>query len=194
MLFTKLISFLTLILIHFTCGLIVPCDNSTFSSICSVSDLALKKDSGPPFWPSVTFVTPLLELREILEANEDKHTVKILVQLTLKWRDPRVTYKRDSHETDKININLDPSSNSDIWKPDLYFSNSVRVDGIFSFEQETLEFLSYIIENSLFLWTKVVISEFTCQMDFTDYPFDQQKCIWKMRNKRGPTCKFFSSK
>ena len=191
MLRTKLVILLINSIVQSSNGLILPCDNSTFSTICSVSDLVLKKDSGPPFLPNVTFVTPILELREIVEANEEKHTVTLLVQLTLKWRDPRVTYKRNSHESD-INIkNLDPNTNSDVWKADLYFSNSIRVDSVFSFESESLEFLSYAIKNSLFVWTKVVLAEFSCSMDFKDYPFDKQMCIWKMRNKRGATSKFY---
>ena len=168
-----------------TFALLRPCTNETFSKICSKTNAYFKKSPGPPFLPKVTYVKPTVDVREILEANEDKHTVKILVQLSLKWQDPRVTYKRDEHEQNLTVFTLDPKEH-DIWKPGLYFSNSIHIKNLYGFEHESLEFLAFAIKKSNFVWSKIIIAEFTCSMNFNEYPFDSQVCVWKMRNLRGP--------
>lgn len=62
------------LLITTTYSLLKPCSNETYSKICWKTETILKKNPGPPYLPSTTFVTPKLEIREILEANEEKHT------------------------------------------------------------------------------------------------------------------------
>ena len=152
------------------------CTDETSKELCYDTDEYLKHE--PPKVPTV--VNLFATINQILDVDEESHTVKLMVQLTSKWEDERLKIPGLTKMMTKFNLE---HHLKDIWAPELFYSNSVKVsvdDKITS-----LEYAYWPGSKSYFLYTRLVNAEFSCAMEFDTFPFDSQLCIWNLRNLHG---------
>ena len=153
------------------------CNDETSKGFCYEGDVYLKHE--PPKIP--TIVNLIVTLNQVLDVNEEKHTVELMVQVTSKWQDDRL--KLPGLDQIQTKFNLEHHLN-EIWVPELFFSNSIKVE-----TDEKLTSLEYAYwpssaNKNSFLYTRLVKVQVSCAMDFESFPFDSQLCIWNLRNPR----------
>ena len=159
------------------------CNNqSTENDICKVDENY--RPFLPPSYP--TNITLLMNLREVLEINEKSQSMTILLQFSMMWPDPRL---RTSNLTNKDQIitNINHQMKN-VWIPELFFSNSARIEKVKGVKDNSLKFLLYasaswteLFDHESLLLTDVIVSNFICSMNFINFPFDQQSCLWTIR-------------
>ena len=170
-------------------GELQSCQSGTkHTGICVKSDYDVSKPPGKP-----TEIDLTVDIQEIIAIDEKKQTITLLVQFHLVWIDPRLfgTNMDDSADSAVSAVNV-VQLQHDIWVPEAYFSNSIEIKklkGIKGDSWKRIYFvrhlnqelsLSYFGSNyenqSFFLLTDTIRSEFTCKMNFEKYPFDRQNC------------------
>ena len=127
-----------------------------------------------------------MNLREVLEINEKSQSVTMLLQFSMMWPDPRLRPSNSTNDNQIItNINHQMEN---VWIPELFFSNSARIEKVKGVKDNSLKFLLYtsaswtkLLDQDSLLLTDVIISEFSCSMNFINFPFDQQSCDWTIR-------------
>ena len=154
------------------------CIDETSKGFCYEGDAYLKHE--PPKIP--TIVNLIVTLNQVLDVNEEKHTVELMVQVTSKWQDDRL--KLPGLDQIQTKFNLEHHLN-EIWVAELFFSNSIKVE-----TDEKLTSLEYAYwpssaNKNSFLYTRLVKVQVSCAMDFESFPFDSQLCIWNLRNLHG---------
>ena len=125
-------------------------------------------------------INTTLIMNEILSVDEDLQVVNILLTLNANWVDTRVQLhynKNDQprnypwHKTTVYEFDA-------IWKPQLYFSNS-----IFTKLAEDVPTELWFVHNSgpfTFWWTRTFTVSISCQMEFQGFPFDSHECKLKL--------------
>ena len=81
---------------------------------------------------------------------------------------------------------MDLSSIQEIWVPVIYITNALSVEKLGSFGGD--EMISFWYKHSsVFQYNEVLKVRINCEMDFQNFPFDIQECLWKLRNWKGET-------
>ena len=152
------------------------CSDESTKELCYVTDTYLKNE--PPKIP--TPVNLIVTLKQILDVNEESHTVKLMVQMTSKWEDNRLNFPGLTQRQMKFNLE---HHLPEIWVPEIFYSNSVKVET--DDKMTSLEYAYWPGNKNWFLYTRLIRAEFSCAMEFESYPFDSQLCVWNLRNLHG---------
>jgi len=111
-------------------------------------------------------VTLGVTLQQIQEVDPKKETLTALVWLNLEWKDEFLRWNASqAGDIDKLRMNVE-----DIWVPDIEVYNQVSQKGLRDREQVVLESTGDIF------WIPPYMLTTSCKLDFTFFPFDQQKC------------------
>ena len=94
------------------------CESVNFTVVCASTD----KMSGIP-QPRPLKVDLGIHFNDLIEINEEANTIKISIKLTETWKDSRITTnaKGKYHQ-------LDTQDLKNIWFPEMYFFNSLKVE------------------------------------------------------------------
>ena len=141
--------------------------------ICIASDDYV--DNVPP--DSSTNINIAINVRDIVDINESKQTLTFLIDFVVWWKDERLSA---SNGTDQLPINgpgLDISNYiKDVWVPEVSFSNSVKIEKSKGMKESSLKKLWYRSYKSRLQFYETFTIEFTCNMKFDLFPFDQHNC------------------
>ena len=163
-----------------TFGLLLPCANVT-KYLCTVDNYYAEWKPPFSFTKLISKVDTEFDLNHILNVNEEKHTITIFLRLKLRWTDPRVQWKKRPWENMLYHSLHLPVNYNEVWVPEVHFSNAMELEKVDAFRDSKLSsfifFDPYIFEYSESLRIKIL-----CPMTFTDFPFDRQICICRMRN------------
>lgn len=119
-----------------------------------------------------------LALLAFHKVSESDQSFRTDVFLHMKWTDPRLVLPRSfaaNGFSQKVNDKLILGSNwvSRLWIPSLNFRNA-RSSAIFSSITPAI-YLTVNNESQIFLAAKMSL-DLNCNMDFSKYPFDTQRC------------------
>ena len=141
--------------------------------ICIASDDYV--DNVPP--DLSTNINIAINVRDIVDINESKQTLTFLIDFVVWWKDERLSA---SNGTDQLPINgpgLDISNYiKDVWVPEVSFSNSVKIEKSKGMKESSLKKLWYRSYKSRLQFYETFTIEFTCNMKFGLFPFDQHNC------------------
>lgn len=110
----------------------------------------------------------ILSFHRLVEADQ---SFKIDAFLHMMWTDPRLTLPRTWDPTKRLVIGS--SVLSQIWVPHLNFRNARSTTVVNSITPSLYATLSNASE--IFMSAKMTL-DLNCNMDFSRYPFDSQKC------------------
>jgi len=105
-------------------------------------------------------------LQQIQEVDPKKETLTALVWLNLEWKDEFLRWNTSqAGDIDKLRMDTE-----DIWVPDIEVYNRVSRKGLRDREQVVLSSTGEIF------WIPPYMLTTSCKLDFTWFPFDEQKC------------------
>ncbi|CAK0861777.1 unnamed protein product [Prorocentrum cordatum] len=134
------------------------------------SRLERPDSDGPP-----TKVATQLYLESLNSVDEKGNAVDVSGYWRMSWKDQRLNFTsvEDGGCFDSLNLPLQgsgkiPLESPDVWVPDLYFSTALS-------ESYGSNFLQVSYTGSVYVSARFKHS-FKCVMDFSEMPFDRQKC------------------
>ena len=153
-----------------------PC-NSTTNDICYASDEY--HSNAPSHSPII--VSASVDIKEIVDINEIKQTLTLLINFKVTWSDNRIQKTKQNIEPVDITDQI-----SNLWVPELFFSNSVRIEKFKGLKADSMRQLWYFYDlYKTYSWVLVLIepftTEFACKMNFHDFPFDRHTCMFEVR-------------
>ncbi|XP_037802956.1 gamma-aminobutyric acid receptor subunit beta-3-like [Penaeus monodon] len=120
-----------------------------------------------------------VKVREILDINEPEMDITIEWYIRMYWTDARLRPPMDSFTNSSVWVNIDPALTSRMWLPTTY------IDHVKEIRMPSLLILPHslrIATSGLMRYSMSVITKLACPMDFSAYPFDQQKCYMKLES------------
>ncbi|XP_047490365.1 gamma-aminobutyric acid receptor subunit rho-3-like [Penaeus chinensis] len=120
-----------------------------------------------------------VKVREILDINEAEMDITIEWYIRMYWTDARLRPPMDAFTNSSIWVNIDPALTSRMWLPTTY------IDHVKEIRMPSLLILPHslrIATSGLMRYSMAVITKLACPMDFSAYPFDQQKCYMKLES------------
>ena len=173
------------------CNTSFDCEDESDENYCELVVIDKKSYSKiyPPNSRSRTDITVDLEVRSIKNIDEISMTFNAEVIITLKWKDPRLTFK-NLKETGNY---MEKSLLEQIWLPKLYFANTEGNLQLLADDSMTAQVLKdgngilmesmELHEGNLFvgkensLMVKVYPQfDFHCDFELSNFPFDNQAC------------------
>ena len=171
---------LTSICISNTFGLLLPCENVT-KYLCTINKYYAEWKPPTTHTGRVTVVDTEFDLNHIINVDEEKHTIVIFLRLKLKWKDPRVKWKKTPWENMMYHTLHLPFDYPEVWVPQVHFSNAMELEKVDAFRDSKLN--SFIFSDPyLFEYSESLKVKILCPMTFTDFPFDTQICTCRIRN------------
>ena len=153
------------------------CNSTTSNEICYSSD---EYHSNAPSHSPIS-VRASVDIKEIVDINEIKQTLTLLINFKVTWSDNRIQKSKPNIEPVDITDQI-----SNLWVPELFFSNSVRIEKFKGLKADSMRQLWYFYDfYKTYSWVLVLIepftTEFACKMNFHDFPFDRHTCMFEVR-------------
>ena len=144
--------------------------------------LSTTYNSDIPPWANVTASEGIYQvgLKLLIESiptiSEPEQTINAEMFLTMIWEDKRLAYEASniSFRTNYTNFHR-----FSFWKPDVYIVNARK---IISPEIHVPAQLFRVYPNGTIRTSKKINFDFTCNMDFRNFPFDHQECPVKLES------------
>ena len=167
---------------------LIPFIHSTLAlPLCSNASLPTQKEDicaknsdyskhANPDFPYPTTVHLDLLIRDILQVDEEKHLIEIVAYTNLKWIESRIDIKSIT-QTDLHTVKPTSSELKQIWLTDVHYLNAISAQKRIHYYTATKD------PKTGKVWFKLTAlwkSQFTCEMDFSNYPFDSHSCCWEM--------------
>ena len=146
--------------------------------ICYTSDEY--HSNSPPEESKNIFAS--VDIREIVDINERKQTLTLLINFEVSWSDYRIQKTNNSswHKTMDISDHI-----RNLWIPEMYFSNSVRIEKFKGLKSDSMRQLWYHYHWGHYYFAFNLVepftTEFACKMNFHDFPFDRHTCMLELR-------------
>ena len=137
------------------------------NKICSVLDEY--EDNIPPDPPVITIG---IYVQDIVDINESKQTMTFLIDFVVWWKDKRLFTSNGTDESSGSGLDISKHI-KDVWVPEVTFSNSVKIEKAKGMKEPSLKKLWY---KSHIQFYETFTIEFTCNMKFHLFPFDQHNC------------------
>uniref|UniRef100_A0A0N5AFW2 Acetylcholine receptor subunit alpha-type acr-16 n=1 Tax=Syphacia muris TaxID=451379 RepID=A0A0N5AFW2_9BILA len=113
-----------------------------------------------------------LYLQSVVDVDEKNQIVQINAWQKYVWQDYKL--KWDPNEYGGIKIVRFPGSADHVWKPDILLYNSADENFDSTFKSNVVAY-----NNGDVQWIPPGLLKFSCKMDITWFPFDDQVCILK---------------
>ena len=154
---------------------------------CSIADdqcIQKPKDLAEPKKGTKVHIT--IRDLQIIKVNDYDCTITLNFHLILQWNEPRLKYEFDDKEF--LNLPKTGYGHNCLWMPNVF------IFGLKSMKTHSLtdQITDFYIrkngtENPINVNYKTFLEVvFYCPMDFSDYPFDEQKCHFLMRDFNYP--------
>ena len=158
-------------------------DQNTASHLCKVHQNYSKLD-----FPLPTPVSIQIDLRiqEIVEINERHQLINIILKLVMRWNDTRISYEFNENNKGSYYpwVLLDNAYTSTLWRPNVHWSNSIKILKLPSLNQNIIGSFWYKHPNHFFYQEYLQLS-ISCDMNFKRYPYDSHQCIMSLTNVIG---------
>ena len=153
------------------------------SHLCKVHQNYSKLDFPTP---TPTSIKTELRIQEIVEISEDHQLINIILKLVMEWNDTRISFEFNERNKGSYFpwVLLDSAYISRIWRPNVHWSNSVKILKLPSLNQNTIGSFWYHHPNHFFYQEYLQLS-LSCGMDFQHYPYDSHECIMSLTNVIG---------
>ncbi|XP_063414370.1 glycine receptor subunit alpha-3-like [Mytilus trossulus] len=126
----------------------------------------------PPHYNDVIPVKVKVQMYvlSVFEIDASEMTFSISMFLRQEWVDRRLQFETKDN---LLNISLDNEITKEIWVPDLAFTSDTHT---YFHELTRPNRLMIIYPNGKVVYSIRVTGKFTCFMDLTKFPFDEQRC------------------
>ncbi|XP_023323536.1 glycine receptor subunit alpha-4 [Eurytemora carolleeae] len=127
-------------------------------------------------------ISASINIRNILEVDEKDQIVSMETTLRLYWKDPRIKPKYEalsSYDSRGNYTNLHSSLANTIWMPDIFLDHAktIRTPTFFS-KPASLR----VYNDSTIRYSARINFDVACNMDFRNYPADDQSCELKFQS------------
>ena len=140
----------------------------------------------PPKDPIV--VIPSLDLKHVLQVDEQAKTLTVRVSILLEWKDDTVSVVPNISNNNWHQITNWEYQN--VWNPDLQFHHVWRVETLPKYgSDETFTFKFNSSTNTMTYEQSMVVT-FSCDFAFESYPFDESNCNFTFGCVSVPNGKF----
>ena len=148
------------------------------NEICTYTEEVYQSNS-PPEEP--TFIVISVNVRDIVDINEVKQTLTLLVTFSFFWEDKRIQATNSTMGNGfEITAHI-----PNLWIPEVYFANSIQVRKFQGIKSSSTQNLWYIFDDkerkNFMVLIEPLTTEFSCKMDFGTFPFDQHTCLMDIR-------------
>jgi len=154
----------------------IPESKCSWSRLITTVLLDYDRQADPPIeckMPSVYGVG--FEIIHVDGVDDVHHSVSIKAVVMLRWRDPRLTFKRVYKDQP-----LDNRLLKWLWLPRLG-SPLLRSFDILEYSGGKQERLTLMAgQNDTLEYRGLALITFSCSMDFSDFPFDHHKCLFEV--------------
>ncbi|KAK6976634.1 neuronal acetylcholine receptor subunit beta-4, partial [Biomphalaria glabrata] len=116
-------------------------------------------------------VTVLFELVSIVEVNEVTQSFNCNGFLFFNWTDEILAWNK----TDNVDNGIHPLP-ADIWRPRVILMNTLEKRDLFDDDKAPV----FVLRNGTVIWVPGSLFPTSCQLNMTNYPFDQQTCHIKL--------------
>ena len=161
-------TFLLLILHSVWAEPLPKCQDGLDVGVCSLVT-NYDKSVPPPNLPIHVKIT--VEMRQIANIDEDKHTISLIAMIVMSWNDSRLQlhFPNGSILSDMNHLI------GTIWTPRVVIQNSIETKPIRSLGVNSGKTLGVYPNSGLSLYEPLLVT-FECKMNFASFPFDQQNC------------------
>ena len=127
-----------------------------------------------------------LRIQEIVEINENHQLINVILKLVMKWNDTRISYEFNENNKGSYFpwVLLDKAYISTLWRPNVHWSNSIKILKLPSLNQNIIGSFWYNHPNHFFYQEYLQLS-ISCDMNFEKYPYDSHECIMSLTNVIG---------
>ena len=181
------------------------CDSSERYStayLCKVHDNYSNLDFPQP---GPTFIQVGFRIQEVISVEEDHQVIELILKLAMRWNDTRISYAFNDDNKGRyvycIRVNdicfhgefnfdlfsyfpwvlLNNTYTSTLWRPNVHWSNSIKIEKLPSLNQNIIGSFWYRHPNH-FLYQEYLKLSVSCDMKFENYPFDSHICYMQMTN------------
>ena len=124
-----------------------------------------------------------LRIQEVIGIEEEHQLINIILKLVLRWNDSRISY--DYNEENKGSyfpwVLLNKSYTSALWRPNIHWSNAIKILKMPSLNQNVIGSFWYMHPGH-FLHQEYLQLSISCDMKFSNYPFDSHNCSMQLTN------------
>ena len=164
-----------LIFLLFTSGLckdLEPCNQVEDEILCK-SNEDYRLDYPPDPWPAM--IQPVVRIQEIIEVNENKQSLTILMKVIQEWIDPTLNVKNPQDVWYKV-----PKSAKleryDFWFPILYFNKALSIRKVSTLGKDKIHDFWFKATEKRLWYSEDLEVTFACEMNFADFPIDKHIC------------------
>lgn len=121
----------------------------------------------------VLIVEGQLDDVKILDVDEGTMAIAISTILLLSWNDSRITVDPKNFPEGEDFLNIHPRHASNFWMPDVFIDNAICMEDLtYLYDPVSIR----LFRNGEFSYSRRLNILVSCPMDFSKFPFDQQKC------------------
>lgn len=161
-------TFLLLILHSVWAEPLPKCQDGLDVGVCS---LVTNYDKSVPPSNLPVHVKMTVEVRQIADIDEEKHTISLIAMIIMSWNDSRLQLPHLKNGSSMSVMNLLDT----IWTPRVLIQNSFQTKPIRSLGVNSGKTLAIYPNFGLSLYEPLLIT-FECKMNFVSFPFDHQNC------------------
>ena len=174
----KTLLFFTLYLVGCVHGL-RSCSNKEkpLSEFCAKNQ-SYSKVQNPDF-PKPTTVYIEVIIRDILNVDVENHLVEFVAYSNLHWTDSRIDIRSIKSYAGRQTARPTSEELNKLWTTDVHYANAIQVTRRFKYYTATKDPETRLVKMKLNMLYRVQV---TCEMDFSNFPFDSHTCCWWFRN------------
>ena len=152
------------------------CSDEPQEDYCAYNQ-SFNKQQNPDF-PSPTPIYLEIIIRDILNVDVENHLVEFVAYSNSEWTDSRFDIRSISKSDGQTARPTDEELNK-LWKTDVTYANAIDVVKRFKYYTATKDKDTGLVKVKLNMLYRTQV---TCEMDFSNFPFDSHTCLWKFRS------------
>ena len=132
-----------------------------------------------PDFPKPTTVYLEIIIRDILHVDVENHLVEFVAYSNVYWTDSRIDISSISNYLGRQTARPTHEELNKLWLTDVHYANAIQVAERFKYYTASKDPETGLVWIKLNMLYRVQI---TCEMDFTNFPFDSHTCCWWFRS------------
>ena len=138
---------------------------------------SFNKQQNPDFpYPTTVYLDVII--RDVLHVDVENHLVEFVAYSNLHWTDSRFDIRTIS-KSDGQTARPSAEELNKIWVTDVTYANAIDAAKRFKYVTATKDKETGLVKVK---FTILYRNQVTCEMDFSNFPFDSHTCYWKLRS------------
>ena len=166
------IRFIFLFVTSIACKDLELCKDVEDEILCKLNE-DYRLDYPPDPWPAK--IQPVVRINEVIEVNENKQSLTILMKVIQEWIDPTLNVKNPQNIWYKV-----PKSAKleryDFWFPILYFNKVLSIQKVSTLGKDKIHDFWFKAAEKRLWYSEDLEVTFACEMKFSDFPIDKHIC------------------